>query len=160
MTRDEVIAAVREVDARLSSMEASIEANAEAPLLSGEWRVRDALSHLAARSNPVPNVLRRLALAATPGGSTAPRVNVDDINAAQVDERTSKSITEILAEMHAGHQATIDTLPADDVLAQTLPAVQGGDVEVAEIIARSGARHENNHLNDVEAAIAAAVAQA
>lgn len=157
MTRDEVIAAVREVDARLSRIAASIEANAEAPLLSGEWRVRDALSHLAARSNPVPNVLRRLAVAAGPGGAAAPRVDINDINAAQVDERSTKSVTEILAEMHAGHQATIDSLPADDVLAQTLPAVQGGDVPVAEIIARSGARHENNHLDDIEAAIAAVV---
>jgi hypothetical protein len=155
MTRDEVIAAVREVDARLSRLASSIEANPEAPLPTGEWRVRDALSHLAARSNPVPNVLRRLEVAASPAGPTAPRVNVDDINAAQVEARTDKSITEIIAEMHAGHQATIDTLPADDVLVQTLPAVQGGDVEVAEIIARSGARHENNHLDDVEAAIAA-----
>ena len=157
MTRDEVIAAVREVDARLAGIEASAIANPEAPLLSGEWRVRDALSHLAARSNPVPNVLRRLALAATPDGATAPRVDVNDINAAQVDARTDKSVTEIIAEMHAGHQATIDTLPADDVLMQTLPAVQGGDVAVGEIIARSGARHENNHLDDVAAAIAAVV---
>lgn len=157
MTRDEVIAAVREVDVRLSALEASIRANADAPLLSGEWRVRDALSHLAARSNPVPNVLRRLAAAAAPGGATAPRVNIDDINAGQVEERSSRSVSEILAELHTGHQATIDSLPADDVLAQTLPAAQGGDVPVAEIIARSGARHEQNHLNDVEAAIAAAL---
>lgn len=155
MTRDEVIAAVREVDARLSRIAASIEANGEAPLLSGEWRVRDALSHLAARSNPVPNVLRRLAVAAAPGGASAPRVDVNDINAAQVDERTTKSVAEILAEMHVGHHATIDSLPTNEVLVQTLPAVQGGDVPVAEIIARSGARHENNHLDDIEAAIAA-----
>jgi hypothetical protein len=31
--------------------------------------------------------------------------------------------------------------------------VQGGDVTVAELIARSGARHEQNHLNDVEQAL-------
>ena len=38
-------------------------------------------------------------------------------------------------------------------LEKTLPAVQGGEVSVAEMIARSGARHEQNHLNDIEAAL-------
>ena len=41
----------------------------------------------------------------------------------------------------------------DDTLERTLPAVGGGDISVADMIARSGARHENNHLNDIEAAL-------
>ena len=60
MERIEVLQAIEDVDARVRALRARIEVNAEKLLLSGEWRVRDALSHLAARSNSVPNVVRRL----------------------------------------------------------------------------------------------------
>jgi len=153
MQRDEVIQAVDEVDQRVAALRARIEANADAALPTGEWRVRDVASHLAARSNPVANVLRRVAAADAQAPNPPPRVNVDEINHGQVEERAGRSIQEILDELQAGHRATIENLPPDDMLARTLPAVQGGDITVGEMIARSGARHEQNHLNDIEAAI-------
>src|SRR5437016_1235849 len=123
MTRDEVIQAIEEVDARVTALRVRLEQKPEAHLPTGEWRVRDALSHLAARSNPVANVLRRLDQAAQQGAA-APRVNIDEINHEQVEERSSKDIVAILDELQAGHRATIEALPADDVLEKTLPAVQ------------------------------------
>ncbi len=153
MERIEVLQAIEDVDARVRALRARIEVNAEKLLLSGEWRVRDALSHLAARSNSVPNVMRRLVASESQSAGTAPRVNIDEINHDQVDERSGRSIQEILDEIHAGHRTAILSLPVDEMLARTLPAVGGGDVSIAESIARSGARHEQNHLNDVEAAL-------
>jgi hypothetical protein len=153
MERDEVIKVINEVDERVASLRARMEAHADAPLPTGEWRVRDAASHLAARSNPVANVLRRVEAADAQAPNPPPRVNIDEINHGQVEERADRSIQEILDELQAGHRATIANLPPDDMLARTLPAVQGGEITVGEMIARSGARHEQNHLNDIEQAL-------
>ena len=152
MTRDEVIKAVEEVDARVTALRARFEAQAENPLPTGTCRVRDALSHLAARSNPVPRVLARLELQRT-AATPPPRVDIDEINHGQVEERADRDIVAILDELQAGHRETIASLPPDDVLAQTLPTIQGDEVTIAETIARSGARHEMNHLNDIAAAL-------
>ncbi|MSQ29789.1 MAG: hypothetical protein EXR68_04800 [Dehalococcoidia bacterium] len=53
MERDELVSAIEAADARARALRARLEQHADTPLLEGEWRVRDALSHLAARANPV-----------------------------------------------------------------------------------------------------------
>ena len=128
-----------------------MEQHADQPLLDGEWRVRDALSHLAARSNPVPNVLRRLT--AHEAGVSVPRPDIHEVNAGQVEERADRPIGEIIDEMQAGHRAAIAALPGADVLARMLPAFQGGEITVGETGVRSGPGHENNHLDEVERAL-------
>ena len=47
MTRDEIVAAIRAGDTRLTALRPLAAAHPETPLPTGEWRVRDALSHRA-----------------------------------------------------------------------------------------------------------------
>ncbi|MSQ29790.1 MAG: hypothetical protein EXR68_04805 [Dehalococcoidia bacterium] len=75
------------------------------------------------------------------------------MSAEQVEERADRPIAQIIDEVQASHRAAIAALPAADVLAKMLPAFQGGEITVAETIARSGPGHESNHLGDIERAL-------
>ncbi|TAK75744.1 MAG: hypothetical protein EPO16_08450, partial [Dehalococcoidia bacterium] len=82
-TRDEIVAAIRSVDERLDALKPLIMANGNAPLNEGTWRVRDALSHLAARANGVDRVAQRVRDTQAGKMPAAPR-SIDEINAEQV----------------------------------------------------------------------------
>lgn len=151
MTREELIEAIEHAEQRLAALRPVLEAAAEQSLPTGTWRVRDALSHLAARANPISRVLQRIEEAAS--GVTAPRPPIDDVNAEQVEERVGLTAAALLDEMQAGHRATLEGIPDDALLAGMLPAFGGGEVTVAEMIARIGVGHETNHLNEIEQAL-------
>ncbi|MQC25812.1 MAG: hypothetical protein DWG77_05615 [Chloroflexi bacterium] len=157
-TIDEFAAAVRGVDDRIAAMRDEILANGERPLLEGTWRVRDALSHLAARANGVPRVLARVEAADNPSSTPPAPRNIDEINAGQVDERTGLTAEELLAEIEAGHRAAIEAAQQVDasVLERSIPlGFRPGDATVAELLVMGGPRHDNNHLDQVEAALRA-----
>src|SRR5687768_7619073 len=89
-TKQEIVAAITAVDDRLAGLRERILVSGETPLAEGTWRVREALSHLAARSNGVARVVRRAELAwsgqPTPAPGQPGFTSVDDINAGQVAE--------------------------------------------------------------------------
>ncbi|MCK9496087.1 MAG: maleylpyruvate isomerase N-terminal domain-containing protein [Dehalococcoidia bacterium] len=157
-TREEFIAAVQQVDERLAALREQIVAGGEKPLQEGTWRVRDALSHLAARSNGVARVLARVEAADNPSATPPAPRNIDEINAGQVEERTDRSVEELLDEIAAGHAAAIEAARGldDETLARSLPlGFRPGDATVAELLAMGGPRHDGNHLDQVEAALKA-----
>ena len=45
-TRDEIVTAIKAVDARLEGLKARIIDQGDAPLKEGTWHIREALSHL------------------------------------------------------------------------------------------------------------------
>lgn len=156
-SRDDFISTVNAFDARIEALRPRILAGADRPLLEGTWRVRDALSHLAARSNGVPRVLQRVAALDNPnaGAAPAPR-SIDEINAGQVEERTSKSVEELLEEIRAGHQAAIAAAREidDTLLARSIPfGFRPGEATVGEMLSMGGPRHDGNHLDQIEAAL-------
>lgn len=153
MTRDELIEAIESAERRVVALRPALEAAAERPLPAGSWRVRDALSHLAARANPIPRVLQRIE--ESESGAVAPRPPIDDINAEQVEERVGLTVSELLDEIQSGHRATLAGIPGDEVLVKMLPAFGGGEITVAEMIARVGVGHEANHLNEIEPVVSA-----
>ena len=158
-TRDEFIQAVRGVDERLAALRDEILANPEKPLLEGTWRVRDALSHLAARANGVRRVLARVEAIDNPSGApaAAPR-NIDEINAGQVDERVERSAEELLDEIREGHATAIQAAEGIDsvLLERSIPlGFRPGDATVAELLVMGGPRHDGNHLDQIEAALKA-----
>lgn len=160
MTRDEIRAAFAAADQRLESLRDAINASPEAALLSGEWRVRDALSHIAARSNSLPIAERWLErVAATPADQPAAIPDIHDVNAGQVRDRTGLSATQLIDEAIAGHRAVVDRLDAldDDLLARPIhiPA-RNIETTFAAFLVTAGPGHEGNHLNDIEAALAPA----
>ncbi|MDA1010137.1 MAG: maleylpyruvate isomerase N-terminal domain-containing protein [Chloroflexi bacterium] len=155
---DEFTAAVQGVDARLAELRDSILAGGEKPLLEGTWRVRDALSHLAARANGVPRVITRLEALDNPASTPATPRNVDEINAGQVDERTERTVEELLAEIEEGHRAALAAVQDVDAatLDRSIPlGFRPGDATVAEMLVMGGPRHDNNHLDQIEAALKA-----
>ncbi len=154
-TRDEVVAAIRAVDTRLDALKPRIMAQGDAPLKEGTWRVREALSHLAARANGVDRVAQRVRDTQAGKAPAAPRT-VDEINAGQVAERTSKSVAELLEEVARGHAAAITAVGAIDesILDTMLPfGFRPGESAASDLMLRGGPSHDNNHIDQIEAAL-------
>lgn len=154
-TRDEIIAGIREVDTRLEALRDRIIAAGEQPLQEGTWRVRDALSHLAARANGVDRVVQRLRLWES-GQPFMPPRTTDEINAGQVEERTDASVTDLLDEIRAGHAAALAALEHvdDTTLAKEMPqGFRPGDAPVGDLIHRGGPGHDAGHLDQIEAVL-------
>ena len=154
-TRDDIITAIREVDTRLDALRDRILAAGEQPLTEGTWRVRDALSHLAARGNGVDRVLLRFR-AWEAGTPITPVATIDDINAGQVEERRDATIEQLLDEIRTGHAAAIEALGHvdDATLAKEMPqGFRPGDAPVADMIVRGGPGHDAGHLDQIEAAL-------
>ena len=97
----DVIAAIQAVDQRIEALRDRVTAAADTPLLEGEWSVRDALSHLAARANPVALVCSRIESAAADPDQSARR-DIGNVNQRQIDERRSASVADLLEENHPG----------------------------------------------------------
>lgn len=154
---DQIIGAIEDVDQRIEELWDRILANGDTPLAEGTWRVRDALSHLAARGNGVARVMARARALKDPNAPQppAPR-SVDEINADQVAERSSKSVRELLDEIIAGHAAAIDAVREVDrmELREMIPqGFQPGEIEVGDSIIRGGPRHDHGHLDQIEAVL-------
>ncbi len=152
---DQIIAAIEDVDQRIEELWDRIMENGDTPLAEGTWRVRDALSHLAARGNGVGRVMARVQALKDGGQPAAPRT-IDEINADQVSERSDKSVRQLLDEIIAGHSAAIDAVREVDrmVLREMIPAgFQPGEVEVGDSIIRGGPRHDHGHLDQIEAVL-------
>lgn len=155
MTREEIVAAITAGTERIERLRPLAAKAPETPLGTGEWRVRDALSHLAARGNPVVLIKARLERAASSAPAQA-NPDINAINAAQVSERADLSLDALLDEIVAGHAAAIAQVAQldDAFLAQTLtvgPAAT--QVTVAEMLVRAGVGHEGTHLDEIEAAL-------
>jgi hypothetical protein len=154
MDRDEITAAIKETDARLERIRARVLEAGDRPLPTGEWSIRDALSHLAARSNPVARSLWRMQAATAPGGQ--PAFDIHEENAGQVRDRANQSVDALLDEIAEGHRAALADLAAldDETMARRFPvAFPPGELSLIEFIQRAGPRHDNAHLDEVEAAL-------
>ena len=149
-TREEIAEAIRTADARIEALGERIAAGAERPLPEGEWRVRDALSHLAATANPVPAILAR---AAAPGGEQAPRAGNED----QIAARAEASAADLVAETREGYRAALEALAGAEeaVLARSIPlGFRPGEATAGEMLHMLAAGHAGGHIDDIEAALA------
>ena len=156
---DQIIGAIEDVDQRLEELWDRILDNADTPLAEGTWRVRDALSHLAARGNGVARVMARARALKDPNAPQPPTPrSIDEINADQVAERSTKSVRELLDEIIAGHAAAIAAVREVDrvELREMIPmGFQPGEIEVGDSIIRGGPRHDHGHLDQIEAVLPA-----
>ena len=158
MTRDEIIEAIRTADTRIQDLLPLARAHPDASLPTGEWRVRDALSHIAARGNPIPLLMRYLNESTDDSGTPRPMPirDIHEINAEQVHTRADQDVDTLIEEMRDGHQAALDALNEieDAVLERRLTvAFPPGELSVGEFIVLAGTRHESNHLDEIESAL-------
>lgn len=93
--------------------------------------------------------------ATAPGGQ--PALDIHEENAGQVRDRVDHSIADLLAEIAEGHRLAMSELQTldEETLARRFPvAFPPGELSLLEFIERAGPRHDNNHLDEVEAALA------
>lgn len=158
MTRNEIAEAIRAADARIAALLPLARATPDVPLQPGEWTVKEALSHVAARGNPVPRVLTRLNESTDAAGNPRPVQDIHEINAEQVSTRTDRDIDALIEETRAGHRDALAQLEDidDEVLERRLPVTfPPGELSVGEYIFIAGPRHEGNHLDEIEAVLKA-----
>ena len=154
-TSEEIVSGIKAVDVRMEGLKARILAQGDAPLKEGTWKVREALSHLAARANGVVRVVDRVS-AAQAGTPAAPPASIDDINADQVSERSSKSVAELLDEIATGHAAAIAAIGTVDQAVLDHPLTMGGrpqEFPASDMMLRGGPGHDANHLDQIEAVL-------
>jgi hypothetical protein len=158
-TVQEIQQAIEDVDARLDALRERIVAGGEHMLsVAEEWRVRDALSHLAARANGVQRVVDRAEAAADGSAPARPPTSIDDINAGQIAERTDRSVEQLLDEIREGHGAAISAVQglSAEFLEREIPmGFRPGNIAVGDMIARGGPGHDSNHLDDIESSLGA-----
>ncbi len=151
--RAKIAEGIRGCADRMRELREELIAGGEKPLPAGEWRVRDALSHLAARSNPVALAYQRIA-----EQGQERTLTVDEVNHGQVQERTDLSVAELVDEIVAGSEAALAQLDelSDNFLEQTVKVSFGpGELAAGAIILFGGPRHFREHLGDIEAALQA-----
>lgn len=160
---DEIATALRGVIERVEQMRGSIAERPEAPLPEGEWRVRDALSHLAARATSVRMIVDRYQQAASgaAAGGRPAGIDIHEVNRRQVEERSERSVEEILDEVVGGRQEAIRSLDGIDeaLLERIVPNFRGdGEMRLAEMVLRASAGHDMSHLDQIEQALKPGVA--
>lgn len=156
-TREAIVQAIRNADARGDALRERIIATPEAPLAGGEWSVRDALSHLAARANPLP--LIEMITALSQAGGEPPAFDPDAQNAEQIADRAKKTPAEILDEMHAAYEtaiAGIESMDGEALARGVKLPVMPNEVQVSDIVLMSMGMHVEAHLGEIEAALDAA----
>ena len=162
-TKVDVIKGIETVDTRVDQMTPRLLANGAARLPEGAWQVRQVLSHLAARANSMPiaaTAAQRMRAAGDQGKPALARsgIDIDEMNQEQIDTRQSRSIQELVDEIHTGHQTMLKAIREFDekTLEERLPALTGGgDMSFADLVLRAGPGHENHHLDQIEKAMGA-----
>jgi len=151
--RVQIAEGVRAAADRVHELRDELIAAGEKPLLRGEWRIRDALSHLAARSNSVALVHKRIA-----DQDKEQVLTIDEVNHGQVDERRDDLVADLIDEIVSGSEAALtelDTL-SDAFLEQTVKVNFGpGEMPASTIILFGGPRHFHQHIGDIEEALRA-----
>ncbi len=159
-SRQAMNAAFRAADARLDRLAPRIATYAEDHLLDdgGKWSVRDCLSHVAASAQIAAAGQRALlrargeAPAPTAGGPT-----LDERTQAQVEERRSKSVAELIAETKEAHAAAQLAIRAmtDTELDTKVPDMQPNRpaASVGGIMMRFLEYHEGRQVDRIEDAL-------
>jgi len=153
-TREEIAAGLREVQQRLAGLTPRITSNLERPLLSGTWTVHDALCHIAADAEAVPNWLRRIG-AAVEGGSVRPEgVSGEEFNEQQIEARKSLPVTAVLSEIDARFAADLAAIAAlDESLLTREIDYRRGRAPAATMLRFYTGPHNMRHLDDIEQAL-------
>ena len=116
------------------------------------WTANQLICHMASTSGAAAFFI---SMAQASGQGIGSGFDVDRWNAEQVAARQEKPLDEVLAELRAGHEASIKAVEAapDDLLAKQVPDFSGGMSPLADLIKGSATEHEAMHLDDLEKAL-------
>ncbi|MSQ11856.1 MAG: hypothetical protein EXR48_04090 [Dehalococcoidia bacterium] len=156
-TRQEVLEALKEADRRLDWLSGRIKAHPDAPLPQGTWKVRDCMSHVAARAEITSIIPTMMQMAEVVKRGGRPSFgNIDEVNSGQVAERKAKNVEGLIAETKQGHAQAVKAIGSmsEAQLAHALPKFwEKGEISVAEMLIMNLQGNEGVHLNDIEAAL-------
>jgi hypothetical protein len=158
-TKQALIAAIQAADERVRGLAPLIREQPDAPLLHGEWRVRDALSHVASRADVVMVFEGFTRLAATGNASASAIFDIDAINRGQIQERQERDTEALLQEIAAGHAAALASVAAMDeaALAREIPMpVSSEATTTGNLLLLAGPTHEEMHLDEIARALGVA----
>lgn len=155
-TKQELIAAIQAADERVQNLAPRIREQPDAPLPQGEWRVRDALSHVAARTDVVTVLEGFRQLAASGNASASAIFDIDTINSGQIAERKDRDADALLQEIAAGHEAALLSIAAMDeaALTRSIPMpVTGEATTIGNLLLLAGPTHEAMHVDEIARAL-------
>lgn len=152
-TQQDIIGAIDETEQRLRSLADQIRANPDTRLPEGEWTVRDALCHLAARANDVA-LLQHLAHRPADAGLPS-EIETAEMNNKQIADRSAHDVDTMIAEASQGYaeaRASVAQL-TDDQLAQHAPPIPGMDpMTIADLLVVLFRGHAQAHIVTIEQA--------
>jgi hypothetical protein len=158
-TREEVIAELQRVNARLDALAPAILARPEAPLPEGTWTVHDAVCHLAADGHAVPRFLNRIeridaGLPLRPEGWTP--AMMDAQNEEGIAQRKGLPITDVLQEIREAMDADIERVKGlDEALwSREIPSMRGVVSPASDQLRFTTSGHPHVHLDEIEKALA------
>ena len=157
-TRDEIIAELQRVNARIEALTPKILARPDAPLPEGTWTVHDAVCHLAADGNAVPRFLHRVELIDAnmplrpPGWTPA---MMDAQNEENIAKRKGLPITDVLKEIHEAMDADIERVKGlDEALwSREIPNFRGVVGPASDQLKNTTSGHPHNHIDEIERAL-------
>jgi len=157
-TREEVIAELQRVNARIEALTPQILARPDARLPEGTWTVHDAVCHLAADGNAVPRFLTRIermdqGLPLRPEGWTPAMMDAE--NEVNLAKRKGLPITDVLKEIRDAMDADIERVKGlDEALwSRELPNFRGVVTPASEQLKGTTSGHPHTHIDDIEKAL-------
>ena len=157
-TREEIIAELQRVNARIEGLTPQILARPEAPLPEGTWTVHDAVCHLAADGNAVPRFLNRIAridqgLSPRPEGWTPAMMDAE--NEVNLAKRKGLPITDVLKEIRDAMDADIERVKGlDEALwSREMPNFRGVVSPASDQLKGTTSGHPHGHIDDIEKAL-------
>ncbi len=118
------------------------------------WKSKEVLAHIASVAGLVQPMVSGMANA-EPGADAMGAVNIDQLNAAMVGQRATKTAEELVAELETNYRGVIEfirTAP-DEMLAKTATANGYIDVPVSDLLNRMVVLHGLAHIYSVYSSI-------
>jgi len=150
-SKQEIISAYQESTRRLEAIIGGVSEEEMRRTAYQGWTAKQLLCHLASTSGSAAFFIAM----AQSGPGIGASFDVDRWNAEQVAARQDKALDDVMAELRAGHGASIKAVESapDDLLLKQVPNFEGGMSPLADLIKGAATDHEAEHLDDLAKAL-------
>jgi uncharacterized protein (TIGR03083 family) len=140
-TRDEVLAALRELDP--DRLDGSV--------YEDGWDARQLAAHLSSIEWTYPRLLELPEASGAARGAPRDSRGIDDYNRRQVDKRADVSLADLIAEFERNRAATIAAVESapPEMLSRTVRTTGGTVGTLSDVIRFTAIEHVRTHLRDL-----------
>ena len=151
MTRDEVVAALKDSRAQMEAALAGLSAAQMVdPGVVGDWSVKDLLSHLTVWEAEMVTALARSRQGKTPALSGWTEAEVDALNAKWYKENKNRPLDPVLADFHGVRKQTLRQVEALSDKELAAPAAWLKNRALFEFIKGDSFEHEAEHMAQIK----------